>query len=221
MSTSAPAALAPHFDAEQVTCLVADDHPVVLNAAAGYLESQEIAIAGRAADGEQALALIAATQPDVAVLNLRMPKLSGIEVARQARRVSPATAAILYTGAMDQALVTEAMDAGVRGFVLKQAPLQELLRAVKLIADGDAYIDPVLAGAMATARAPMPKVALTQREREVLRLLADGLSNEQIGKQLYIGSETVRTHIRKAMVKLAAVTRTEAVATALRMSLIS
>jgi DNA-binding NarL/FixJ family response regulator len=221
VSTSAPAALAPQLDAEQVTCLVADDHPVVLNAAAGYLESQEIAIAGRAADGDQALALMAATQPHVAVLNLRMPKLNGIEVARQARRVSPATATILYTGAMDQPLLTEAMDAGVRGFVLKQAPLQELLRAVRLVADGDAYIDPVLAGAMATAGAPVPKVVLTQREREVLRLLADGLSNEQIGKQLYIGAETVRTHIRKAMVKLAAVTRTEAVATALRMSLIS
>jgi DNA-binding NarL/FixJ family response regulator len=221
VSTSAPAALVPQLDAEQVTCLVADDHPVVLNAAAGYLESQEIAIAGRAADGDQALALMAATQPHVAVLNLRMPKLNGIEVARQARRVSPATATILYTGAMDQPLLTEAMDAGVRGFVLKQAPLQELLRAVRLVADGDAYIDPVLAGAMATAGAPVPKVVLTQREREVLRLLADGLSNEQIGKQLYIGAETVRTHIRKAMVKLAAVTRTEAVATALRMSLIS
>jgi DNA-binding NarL/FixJ family response regulator len=221
VSTSAPEALAPRFDAEQVTCLVADDHPVVLNAAAGYLESQDIAIAGRAADGEQALALIAATQPTVAVLNLRMPKLSGIEVAREARRVSPGTAAILYTGAMDQALLTEAMDAGVHGFVLKQAPLQELLRAVRLVADGNAYIDPVLAGAMATARAPVPKITLTQREREVLRLLADGLSNEQIGKQLFIGAETVRTHIRKAMVKLAAVTRTEAVATALRMSLIS
>ena len=211
----------PATTAEQVTCLVADDHPVVLNAAAGYLEAHEIVVAGRAADGEQALAQIAALRPDVAVLNLRMPKLSGIEVARLARRSSPDTAAVLYTGAMDRALLTEAMDAGVRGFVLKQAPLPELLRAVKLIADGDAYIDPVLAGAMATARAPQPTVTLTQREREVLRLLADGLTNEQIGKQLFIGAETVRTHIRKAMVKLAAVTRTEAVATALRMSLIS
>ena len=218
---SAPTVIAPATAIEVVTCLVADDHPVVLNAAAGYLEAHEILIAGRAADGEQALAQITETQPHVAVLNLRMPKLTGIEVARHARRTSPGTATLLYTGAMDRALVTEAMDAGVRGFVLKQAPLPELLRAVKLVADGDAYIDPVLAGAMATARAVEPKVALTQREREVLRLLADGLTNDQIGKQLFIGAETVRTHIRKAMVKLAAVTRTEAVATALRMSLIT
>ena len=221
MSAPAPVLAEAASAADQVTCLVADDHPVVLNAAAGYLEAHEIVVAARAADGEQALAQIAAVRPDVAVLNLRMPKLSGIEVARLARRTSPHTATVLYTGAMDRALLTEAMDAGVRGFVLKQAPLPELLRAVKLIADGDAYIDPVLAGAMATARVPVPTVVLTQREREVLRLLADGLSNEQIGKQLFIGAETVRTHIRKAMVKLAAVTRTEAVATALRMSLIS
>jgi DNA-binding NarL/FixJ family response regulator len=115
----------------------------------------------------------------------------------------------------------DALDAGVRGFVLKDAPLQYLVRAVEVVAGGGTYVDPVLAGALALARLNKDLPELTQREREVLRLLAEGLSNEDIGKRLFISPETVRTHIRKAMGKLDADTRTEAVATALRQSLIS
>jgi DNA-binding NarL/FixJ family response regulator len=128
---------------------------------------------------------------------------------------------LLYTGYGDKALLADALDAGVRGFVLKDAPLQDLVRAVEVVAGGGTYVDPVLAGALALARLNKDLPELTQREREVLRLLAEGLSNEEIGKRLFISPETVRTHIRKAMGKLDADTRTEAVATALRQSLIS
>ena len=115
----------------------------------------------------------------------------------------------------------EALDAGARGFVLKEAPLPDLVRAVETVAHGGSYVDPVLAGVIASAEAAgrIPKV--TQREREILRLLADGLTNEEIGKELFISPETVRTHVRKAMAKLDADTRTQAVATALRQSLIA
>jgi DNA-binding NarL/FixJ family response regulator len=149
-----------------------------------------------------------------------MPKLSGIEVARRLRDTRDDTPVLVYSGYGDRALLLEALDVGVRGFVLKEAPLEDVLRAVEAVADGGTYVDPVLAGALASsigARSP----ELTARERDVLRLLADGLSNEEIGRQLFISAETVRTHLRKAMDKLGAETRTQAVAQALRDRLIT
>jgi DNA-binding NarL/FixJ family response regulator len=150
-----------------------------------------------------------------------MPRLSGIEVARRAGRSAPESAIILYTAFGERALLTEALDAGARGFLLKEAPLGDLVRAVEMVAAGRTYVDPVLAGVLATPEAGQKTPALTQREREVLRLLADGFSNEEIGKRLFISPETVRTHVRKAMDKLDADTRTQAVAIALRQSLIA
>jgi DNA-binding NarL/FixJ family response regulator len=121
----------------------------------------------------------------------------------------------------DRALLSEALDAGVRGFVLKEAPLADLVRALERVVAGEAYVDPVLAGALVSGRLAERVPSLTQREREVLRLLADGHANEEIGKRLHISPETVRTHVRKAMAKLEADTRTQAVAIALRQSIIS
>lgn len=143
------------------------------------------------------------------------------QIARQIARSSPDTAVILYTAFGDRALLTEALDAGARGFVLKEAPLAEVVRAVELVAAGRTYVDPVLAGVLTSSEATEKLSRLTQRERDVLRLLADGKSNEEIGKELFISAKTVRTHIRKAMNKLDADTRTQAVATALRQSLIA
>jgi DNA-binding NarL/FixJ family response regulator len=204
-----------------VTCIVADDHPAVLEAVAEFLTHGEIRVLGRAGDGEEALRLIAERRPDVALVDVRMPGLGGIEVARRARRVAPATGVVLYTGYGDRALLTEALDAGVLGFVLKEAPLDDVLRALRSVAAGTIYVDPVLAGTLAAVSVGSALPPLTQRERDVLRLLADGLSNEEIGKRLFISAETVRTHVRKAMAKLDADTRTQAVARALREHLIA
>ena len=204
-----------------VTVIVADDHPAMIEAICDTLAEEGIEIVGRAVDGEEALAKIEKRRPAVAVIDLRMPRVSGIEATRRLARTAPETAVVLYTAYGDRALLTEAIDAGARGFVLKEAPLADLVRAVQLIAGGGTYVDPVLAGALATADATTKLPALTQRERDVLRLLADGLSNEEIGAKLFISPETVRTHIRKAMTKLDADTRTQAVATALRQSLIA
>ena len=203
------------------SCLVADDHPAVVEAVADVLSEHGIEVAGRARDGHEAAQKIEASQPKVALLDLRMPGLSGIEVARRVGRSSPGTAVILYTAFGDRALLTEALDAGARGFVLKEAPLAEVVRAVELVASGRTYVDPVLAGVLSSSAATEKILQLTQRERDVLRLLADGMSNEEIGKTLFISPETVRTHVRKAMAKLDADTRTQAVATALRQSLIA
>lgn len=206
---------------KKIRCFVADDHPAMVEAVSEVLTEHGLDVVGRARDGEDAANAIAETKPDVAVIDVRMPRVSGIEVARRCARLSPDTAIILYTGYGDRALITEALDAGVRGFVLKEAPLADLVRAVEVVAAGGTYVDPVLAGVLASAEVTGKLPALTQREREVLRLLADGLANEEIGKRLFISPETVRTHVRKAMAKLDADTRTQAVAKALRQSLIA
>jgi DNA-binding NarL/FixJ family response regulator len=204
----------------RVTCVVADDHPAVLEAVAEYLAQGGIEVVARARDGEEALEKIEQRRPDVALVDVRMPKLGGIELALRAQKDAPDTAIVLYTGYGDRAHLTEALDAGVRGFVLKEAPMDDLLRALHAVAEGGTYVDPVLAGMLAISMsAKVPQ--LTHRERDVLRLLADGLSNEEIGKRLFISAETVRTHVRKAMDKLDADTRTQAVARALRDQLIS
>jgi len=206
---------------KHLSCLVADDHPAMVEAICAVLEDHGIEVAGRARDGEEALAKIQTRRPDVALVDVRMPALSGIELVRRAAKGKIGTAIVLYTGYGDRALVTEALDAGARGFLMKDAPLVDLVRAVEIVAEGGTYVDPVLAGMFATARAKNGAPELTQRERDVLRLLAEGHSNEEIGKQLFISPETVRTHIRKAMTKLGADTRTQAVAIALRRSLIA
>ncbi len=203
-----------------VTCVVADDHPAVLEAVAEFLTQSGIEVVGRARDGEEALEKIEQRKPKVALVDVRMPKLAGIELARRASRLAPDTAIVLYTGYGDRAQLTEALDAGVRGFVLKEAPMDDLIRALLSVASGGTYVDPVLAGTLASSMGSK-STQLTQRERDVLRLLADGLSNEEIGKRLFISAETVRTHVRKAMDKLDADTRTQAVARALRDQLIS
>jgi DNA-binding NarL/FixJ family response regulator len=207
--------------AEAITCVVADDHPAVLEAVAEFLAHAGIDVVAKATDGEGALEQIELRQPQVALIDVRMPKLGGIELTRRAQRSTPATAVLLYTGYGDRALLTEALDAGVRGFVLKEAPMDDLVRAVKSVASGGTYVDPVLAGTLAASSVGNKLPELTHRERDVLRLLADGLSNEEIGKKLFISAETVRTHVRKAMDKLDADTRTQAVARALRDHLIA
>ncbi|RDI76272.1 Response regulator containing a CheY-like receiver domain and an HTH DNA-binding domain [Gaiella occulta] len=204
----------------RVTCLVADDHPPVLDAVSRFLAAHDVEVVGAVQDGEQALALIERLRPAVALVDVRMPRLGGIEVARCAVGSAAETAVILYTGFNGRALLTEALDAGARGVILKDSPLDDLVRAVRLVGEGGTYIDPGLAGALVD-QAGAKVCSLTQREREVLRLLADGRTNAQIGEALFISAETVRTHVSKAMAKLGAATRTQAVAAALRESLIS
>jgi DNA-binding NarL/FixJ family response regulator len=205
---------------EPITCIVADEHPALLAGVAEILGRHGFDVVGCGRDGGEALALIESERPDVALIEVRMRRMSGLEVAGQCATTAPDTAIAFYTASGDGALVSEALDAGVRGIVLKEAPLEDLVRAMERVAAGEAYIDPVLAGSLVSRRLD-DRTPLTQRERDVLRLLADGLSNEEIGASLHISPETVRTHVRKAMAKLHAGTRTHAVATALRQSIIT
>lgn len=201
------------------TIVVADDHPPVLESVSRYLEAQGLRVVGRARNGEEAIALIETQRPTLALVDLRMPRLPGAAVVRQVSRTTSQTAAVVYTGFGDGALLSEALDAGARGFVLKDAPFEALLRALDTVTAGGMYIDPALADAV--IEAANGGIKLTPRERDVLRLLADGHSNESIGRELFISPDTARTQLGVAMAKLGAATRTQAVAIALRRSLIS
>jgi DNA-binding NarL/FixJ family response regulator len=155
------------------------------------------------------------------VLDIRMPGRTGVEIARHLRSTGAKTGVILYTGDADRALLLEALDAGARGFLLKEAPLDDLIRAVRIVAEGGTYVDPALAGSLTGPDAAARLRVLTPREREILQLLADGMRNEQVARVLSISPLTVRTHINNAMRRLESDTRTQAVAQALRQSLIT
>ena len=149
-----------------------------------------------------------------------MPGLGGIDVAARLNAMSSPTSVVLYTAYPERALLLASLDAGVRGFILKEAPLDEMVRAIRIVAGGGSYIDAALAGVLAGPAANERMLTLTKRERDVLRLLAEGMRDEQAGRTLSISPLTVRTHVQHAMAKLKCDTRTQAVAVALRESLI-
>ena len=203
-----------------VTCVVADDHPPIIDSVSRFLSRQGIEVVGTARDGEAALAEVAAHRPQVCLADVRMPKLDGIELARRLHDQVPETSVLLYSGLSDAALVSDALDAGAHGFALKDAPLEDVARAIQTVAKGDLYVDPVLAAALATNRRGDAQRTLSLREREVLRMLAEGGSYAEIGATLFLSPDTIRAHAQRAMTKLGARTRTQAVAVAMRQAMI-
>jgi DNA-binding NarL/FixJ family response regulator len=198
---------------ETLTCVIVDDHPAIAVAVESAFAGTGISLVGRASGVREAVRLIAELKPDVALVDLRLGDGDGFEVIQELRSSSPATRAIVFTGLGDRASLLRAMDVGVEGFVLKEAPLVELVRAVTVTAAGGTYVDPTIARELAGGGSEGMQ-RLTEREWEILRLLARGLGNEEIGKALYISPATVRTHLRNAMDKLGASTRAQAVAIA-------
>jgi DNA-binding NarL/FixJ family response regulator len=196
------------------TCLVADDHPALRVAVAEFLVATGYRVVGPVADGRSAVNA-AREQPDAAVLDYRMPRLAGEALVRELLAASPGTRIVVYTADGGEGLAAGALAAGAAGVVLKEAPLADLARALEAVLAGGTYLDPALAQRDAQA------ARLTEREHDVLELLAEGLGHAEIGKRLGIGSETVRTHLRKACERLESSTRTQAVATALRLGLIT
>jgi DNA-binding NarL/FixJ family response regulator len=195
------------------TCVLADGHPAVLEALSRLLKAHGVEVVATASDGIAALEAIRQHTPQVAIVDMKIDRLSGIEIARS---VGSKTAVILYVSYRDRMSLHDALDAGARALVLKEAPLDDLANAVRTVMSGRIYLDPLLAGVVTASEMK----ALTSRERSVLRLLADGQSSEAIGQALSIAPDTVRAHVRNAMRKLGVATRTQAVAEALRRSLI-
>jgi DNA-binding NarL/FixJ family response regulator len=196
-------------------CLLADDHPALVAAIAPFLEDNGYTVVGPVGDGRRALALAAAERPELALVDFRMPRLGGLDLIAAMRESSPETRIAVYTADADQTLARDVLAAGAAALVLKEAPLGDVARALEAVLAGRSYLDPALGGLGGR------QTKLTQRELAVLELLSEGLQHEEIGRRLGISAETVRTHLRKACDRLGAATRTQAVATALRLGLIA
>jgi DNA-binding NarL/FixJ family response regulator len=211
----------PGSELAQVRCIVVDDHTAVREGVKMILaRDREITVIGESSSGRGAVEMAERRRPDVVVMDVRMEGMDGFAATREITAEHPDMAVILYTAHSERGLLAEGLDCGARGYVLKDAPPDDIVRAVKRVAEGGAYVDPTLASELVSPRATERLPALSGREREILGLLADGNSNPEIAAKLFISPETVRTHVRNAMAKLEADTRTQAVALALRYALI-
>ncbi len=199
-----------------ISVVLVEDHVALRKGIELLLGRRGCVIAGAADDASAGYDVIRAKRPDVAVVDLGLPDESGTKLACRLLEEDPAQQILLYTGVEDLATISGGLDCGARGFVHKTGSPDELIRAIRTVAEGGTYMDARLGSAL-LARSTTERVhELSPREREILDLLAQGLTGEQAAQQLFISPETVRTHIRNAMTKLEARTRVHAVALALQ-----
>jgi DNA-binding NarL/FixJ family response regulator len=205
----------------KLTVLIADDHPVVRQGLQVLLSLQEdIEVVGEAADGDEAVELTAALAPDVILLDLRLPGLDGLGVLADLRERGLATRVLVLTSVTDPASVTLAMRAGAAGFLYKDIDPDVIVRALRLVRDGQVVLAPEASAALVRARSRTDAVAgldaLTAREREVLAQIAEGRTNRQIARLLQMSEKTVKTHVSSVLAKLGVADRTQAALYAVR-----
>lgn len=206
-----------------ISVLVVDDHPVVRHGLVAILRyDPEITVLGEAADGAEATRQIIALQPDVVLLDLRLPKLSGIEVMQQVRAKGVTTRFLVLTTYDTDEYIAQALAAGAQGYLLKDSTPDELGRAIRALMQGGAALEPSVAARLLGRMGEEARSEdLSAREREVLALLVAGASNKAIAAKLTLSENTVKTHLSRIFAKLDVQSRAEAVAAALTRGLIS
>jgi DNA-binding NarL/FixJ family response regulator len=237
MSDKAMAA-APRSDdgkgSEPIRVLIADDHALFRRGLEMVLEEEDdIDLVGQASDGTEAVTVAGESLPDVVLMDIRMPKSSGIEACRATKEVAPSAKIVMLTISDEEEDLFEAIRAGASGYLLKDIPLDEVAEAVRAVHGGQSLINPSMAGKLLTEFATLAKrdseeeqaqhVAppkLTDREMEVLKLVARGMNNRDIAKELFISENTVKNHVRNILEKLQIHSRMEAVMIAVRQKLI-
>jgi len=203
----------------EITCLIVDDHEVVREGLRLSLSrAPHIRVVGEAADGRAAIELAERRKPNVVIMDVRMPGLDGLDATKELMEKEPNTAVLIFTAYSERSLPARGLESGAKGYILKEAPHETLVRAIEKVAGGDSFIDPALMPAFLSGKDR--EEMLTAREREILQLLADGMSNADAAQRLFISQETVKSHVRHILAKLEADTRTHAVAIALRDAII-
>jgi DNA-binding NarL/FixJ family response regulator len=198
-----------------------EDHHALREGLELLLDRHGCEVVGTAGTLDEGREVIERLDPDVALIDIRLGEESGIELTRELVDADPERRIVLYTGSSDLDLLVDGLDSGARGYALKDGPPSELTSALTVVAEGGTYVDPRLRPQLLSRRATQGQPGLSKREREVMDLLAQGLTGEQVAERLVLSSETVKTHIRNAMGKLEAHTRVHAIAIALREGYIS
>lgn len=204
-----------------IRVLVADDHPVVRSGIVGMLALEpDLEIVAEAGDGSEAVALARSLRPDVVLMDLRMPRLDGASATEQIVAAPEAPRVLVLTTYDTDADIVRAVEAGATGYLLKDAPREDLVAAVRAAARGETVLAPAVAARLVRRTRRPPEVAPTRRELEVLAGVARGLSNAEIGRALFIGESTVKTHLLRLFGKLGVDDRTRAVTVALERGLL-
>jgi DNA-binding NarL/FixJ family response regulator len=195
--------------------VIVDDHEALREGLAALLGGSGLDVVGTAGNVAAGVDAVAVLSPDVALVDIRLPDGSGIDLTRELLLARPSLGVILYTGDSDADLLYDGLDSGARGYALKAGSTDELVGAIERVAQGGSYVDPrldrILLSPRATARVPQ----LSPREREIMHLMAEGMTAERIGEALSVSVETVRTHVRNVIRKLQARNRVHAIAIAL------
>lgn len=212
-----------------IKVLITDDQEIVCEGLKRILQSDpEIKVIGIANNGQQALDLINHQTPDVVLMDLQMPIMNGVQAIRQLRKTHPDLPILVLTTYMDDKWLFDAIRAGATGYLLKDRPRHELLEAIKGTVSGESYLDPSVAKKVLNqvTSAPEPiqfdeSIEISERERDILTLLVEGLSNAEIAQRLFLSEGTVRNYLSSLFVKLEVSDRTQAVVVALRRGLVS
>jgi len=206
----------------RIRVLLVDDHAVVRQGLRIFLDTEgDFEVVGEAPNGEEAVRLARALRPDIVLMDLLMPGIGGIEATRQIRSQVEDVEVVALTSVLDDESVVAAVRAGAIGYLLKTAEADDLRRSLRAAAAGQVQLDPAAAARLVSeVRAPGAVETLTDREGEVMRLLAQGLANKEIGRDLHISEDTVKTHVSRILAKLGARSRTQAVLQAMRMGLV-
>ncbi|WP_250033125.1 response regulator [Paractinoplanes maris] len=204
-----------------ITILLVDDHPVVRHGLRGMLDAEpDLTVVGEASSGEQGVALALALRPDVVLMDLRMPGGDGVSATERLTAVTPAVRVLILTTYESDRDILRAIEAGAGGYLLKDASPSELADAVRAAARGETVLAPSVASTLMRQVRQPARPSLSAREAEVLRLVARGLTNADIGKELFISEATVKTHLLRAFNKLDVADRTAAVTTAMQHGLL-
>jgi len=206
-----------------IRVVIADDHNVVRKGIRDLLSDEDdIAVVGEARNGHEAVDLATGLLPDVVVMDIAMPEMTGVEATRQIRALAPGVRVLVLTAYEDDPYIYGLLDAGASGYILKTAESREIVRAVRATAAGQSAIDPAVAPRLIArlTQRPAGGDTLTERELEVLRRAARGLTNKQIGADLQISDRTVQNHLANIYAKLGVASRTEAVTAGLQRQLI-
>ena len=198
-----------------------EDHQALREGLELLLDREGLVVVGTAGTAREGRELVERLNPDVAVIDIRLGEDSGIKLTAELVDAEPDRRIVLYTGSNDVDLLISGLDSGARGYALKDGTPTELKTAVATVAEGGTYVDPRLHPALLSRKATQTQRVLSKREREIMDLLAQGLTGEQVAERLFLSPETIKTHIRNAMSKLEANTRVHAIAIALRDGFIS